>query len=93
MDKQQKKGFEMTNIEKLQEITSRMKADNLHELARELFEWKHSGLLCDGLFRKYAEELEAGGNGYFHNPYQIIEGYVIDFCLEFVANQQPPGSP
>ena len=83
----------MTPIEKLQEITQLMKGDNLHELARELFEWKRTGLLCNGIFRKYSEELELVGNGYFHNSHQMIEGYVVDFCLEFVANQLPSGSP
>ena len=83
----------MTPIEGLQEITKSMKDDNLHELARELFEWKRTGLLCNGLFMKYSEELELVGNGYFHHSHKIIEGYVVDFCLEFVANQPPAGSP
>lgn len=79
----------MNPIDTLADITKRMKkGNNPQQLASELLEWKRTGTLKNGLFRKYAEELEEVNHGYINDPFRIIESYVVDFCLEKVAESK-----
>lgn len=65
--------------------------DNILELAKEIKDWKHTGLLHGGTggeLRKLAEIIQDDINNDFGMCLRLAEHMVYDFCIDWIVENK-----